>query len=184
MTKYIALFRGINVSGQKKIRMAELREHLTELNFMDIQTYIQSGNLIFDYRKTKQATLEKNISGKILEKYGFDVTTIVITPEELISANNKNPFSNKSGVNPKNIGISFLSEIPKQESIELLNEIDYSPEEFVISGKIIYLHYPNGFGRAKLTHNIIERKLKVRATTRNLRTVGKLIDLSDNLSSG
>jgi len=177
MQTYIALLRGINVSGQKKIKMADLRMHFEELNFQDIQTYIQSGNVIFRSKKTTLNNLESLIKNKIFEKYDFEVPVIVITPAAIKSASNNNPFEKDSTKDPKKIYVVFLQEQPHQENIEKLKEYDYSPEEYILNDKIIYFYAANGAGNAKMTNNFFESKLKVKATSRNWRTTNKLLEM-------
>ena len=94
---YIALLRGVNVSGQKKIKMAELRKHLAELSFQNIQTYIQSGNIIFQSsaKNLDKSVYEQKIAAKIKEKYGFDVPVLVLTTAELEDAISNHPYSNR-----------------------------------------------------------------------------------------
>jgi len=177
MQTYIALLRGINVSGHKKIKMADLRTHIEELDFQDVQTYIQTGNVIFRSKKAPSNKLEILIKNKIIEKYGFDVPVIVITPAAIKSASNNNPFEKDSTKDPKKFGVIFLQEQPLQENIEKLKEYDYSPEEYVLDDKIIYFYAANGAGNAKMTNNFFENKLKVKATSRNWKTTNKLLEM-------
>jgi len=177
MQTYIALLRGINVSGQKKIKMADLREYLEELDFQDIQTYIQSGNIVFRSKKMTSNNLEILIKNKIQEKYGFEVPVIVITPDEIKHTANNNPFEKDNTKDPKKFCVVFLQEQPYQENIEKLKEYDYSPEEYVLSEKIIYYYAANGAGNAKMNNNFFENKLKVKASSRNWRTTNKLLEM-------
>ena len=175
MNTYIALLRGINVSGQKKIRMAELREQLAELPYENIQTYIQSGNIVFQSPEKPLAQLAKEIRGKIAEHYEFDVPTLIKTPAEMEAVVANNPFANED---LKRVYVTFLEPAPEQVQIDVLGEVDYSPEQYVIQGKILYLFSPLGRGTSKLSNNLFEKKLKVDATTRNWRTVNKLIEMA------
>lgn len=177
METYIALLRGINISGQKLIKMADLKAHLSELKFTDVQTYIQSGNVIFKYENKTLEYLGNKIEQKILEKYGFEVTTIVKTPSELQSVIEQTPFLKDQKKDPNRIYITFLSEIPSSINIKKLENIDHSPEEFILKEKTIYFYSPNGYGRAKMNNNFFENKLKLKATTRNLKTVNKLLEI-------
>ncbi len=176
MKTYIALLRGINIVGHKKIKMADLKKYIEELKFSDVKTYIQSGNIIFAYENISIKDLEKNINKKILEKYGFEVTTLVITPTELREVIAKNPFSNKDLTR---VYVTFLSEVPSPNDIEKLKNIDYSPEEFRLEGKTIYFFSPHGYGKAKMNNNFFENKLNVKATSRNWKTVNKLLELAN-----
>ncbi|MDN5200563.1 DUF1697 domain-containing protein [Fulvivirgaceae bacterium BMA10] len=179
MQTYIAMLRGINVSGQKKIKMVDLRAYLEELNFLNIQTYIQSGNIIFDHAQVDPGILEDNIKEKVLEKYGFEVPTTVKLPSEFNYVLNNNPFLKEHDMDPKRIFVTFLYEIPAAEYIEKLKEVDYTPEEYILDGKNIFFFSPHGYGKAKMSNNFFENKLKVFATTRNWRTVNKLYEMAN-----
>ena len=178
MKKYIAILRGINVSGQKKIKMDQLRSMMEELNFHNIQTYNQSGNNTFYYKKVKTETVEKLIKKKIFDVFGFNVTVIVRNPEEIKEVLENNPFLKDKKKDITKMYVTFLSDKPLKENINKLKEYNYSPEEYLISGKDIYFYTPNGYGRAKMNNNFFENKLKVSATTRNWKTVNKLFEIS------
>lgn len=183
MKTYIALLRGINVSGQKKIKMADLRGFLEELAFQNIQTYIQSGNVIFEFPKSKHTDLEQKIKILVSEKYNFDVPIIIHEAEEFSKIRDRNPYF-ETGVDTKKLYISFLSQIPTKERIEKLNQfcIDKKIEDvFEIKGKEIHVNYLlKESHKSKLSNNLFERILQVRATTRNWRTLNKLIELTEN----
>ena len=178
METYIAMLRGINVSGQKIIKMIDFKNHLQELNFTDVQTYIQSGNAVFKNKKISYKTLENKISRKILDEYGFEVVVIVKSPEELEEIIRNNPFNDNKYFN--RLYITFLSDEPTSDNLEKLRGIDHSPEEFVLKGKTIYFYSPQGYGNAKMNNNFFENKLKVSATTRNWKTVNKLVEMVSN----
>ena len=149
METYIALLRGINVSGQKKIKMADLRLHLEELNFQNILTH-----------------------------YGFEVSVLIKTPEDLENTIKNNPFLQDSAKDPKYFYVTFLAKAPSLDGIEKLKEKDYSPEEYDLMDELIYVYPPQGYGRAKMNNNFFEKKLKVAATTRNWRTIHKLLEMA------
>lgn len=179
MKKYIALLRGINVSGQKKIKMTELKSLFQKMNFQNIETYIQSGNIIFSSKENSVKTLERKISAGIKNKFGFEVHTFIITSKEIKDVLINNPFIKKKK-DTERLYVTFLSAQPLQEKIQNLNSSNFSPEEYQIVGKIIYLHLPNGAGKAKLNNNFFENKLKVNATTRNWKTINTLSELTDS----
>ena len=178
MTKFVALLRGINVSGQKQIKMSDLKSLFEDLNFIKVQTYIQSGNVIFEYNINDIISLGGKIEKKIKEKFGFDVKIILKTCAELGFILINNPFVKKQKTNPDSVYVTFLSEEPSSINIKKLNEVNYNPEEYFIDSKTIYVFLPNGYGRAKLNNNFFESKLKVQTTTRNWKTVNKLVELS------
>lgn len=178
MESYIAILRGINVSGQKKIKMEDLRQLLAGLNFHNIRTYIQSGNVIFEHEKSDPLELAKQIEHKIFDKYGFEVPVIVKTATELEHILHNNPFLKGRKEDESRLHVTFLAEEPGQELLNKIKGTDYKPDEFIISDQAIYLFCPNGYGRTKLTNNFFENKLQVTATTRNWKTVNKLVGIA------
>ncbi|MGI8893008.1 MAG: DUF1697 domain-containing protein [Bacteroidia bacterium] len=174
--KYIAMLRGINVSGQKMIKMTDLKKLFEYLGFENVVTYIQSGNVVFDYKKISDDKLKSSIKKEIKNKYDFDVSVIIRTPTELKSLLEKNPFTEFPDAENK-VYFIFLEKEAEKERIDKLLATDHEPEKFVISGKEIFFLCPNGYGKAKLNNNVFERKLKVVATTRNLKTVRELVRL-------
>jgi uncharacterized protein (DUF1697 family) len=176
MKTHIAILRGINVSGQKKVIMTELKALFESLGFLSVQTYIQSGNVIFESDKQGLATV---INQAITTKYTFDVPVQVVAKEELEFVVKHNPFLSKGKGDEKFLHYTFLKDQPNEELIAVLESQNFEGEEFKITKKVVYLHCPNGYGKAKMNNNFIERKLKVVATTRNLKTVNRLIKLSE-----
>lgn len=176
MSTFVAILRGINVSGQKKIRMADLKVLFESLGFENVQTYIQSGNIVFNtaVKKTKKE-IANNIEAAINNQYGFHVPTLILTEEELTRAVKKNPFINQEGIDLAKLHLTFLDSAPVLANLQKLEGIDFSPDEFIIDGLNIYVHCPNGYGRTKLSNNFFESKLKVTATTRNWKTVNTLL---------
>lgn len=181
MTTYIALLRGVNVSGRKKIKMADLISHLAELNLQSVKTYIQSGNILFKSEESNQSILEQQIKDKIEEKYGFDVPVMVKLATDFQRVIENNPFAKDEANDIKCMHITFLGDLPTQEKTEHLACYNYPSEEYVLENKDIYLYAPNGYGRAKMTNNFFEKKLKVHATTRNWKTVNKLFVMANEL---
>ncbi len=177
--KYIALLRGINVSGQKKIKMTDLKALLVKLGLKDVVTYIQSGNVVFSSDEMKLRSLEEKIKKGISDSFGFDVPVLVKTKMELEEILQKSPYTKQEDLDAKRIYYVLLKDAPEQESIANLVQDDYPNELFSIRENCVYLNCLNGAGKAKLTNNIIERKLKVSATTRNHRTMVKLLELAE-----
>lgn len=180
MTKFITLLRGINVSGQKLIKMEALRAAMQELPFQGVSTYIQSGNILLSSDGKNGPEIGRMIREKILERFGFDVPVIVVTPKDLETAVLENPFASKTTGDSTQPYIGFLSHIPDAADIEVLKAIDFGPDEFTVKGKRIYLWYAHSAGNTKLSNAVIEKKLRVTSTARNWKTVRKLIALSAN----
>lgn len=178
MKIYISILRGINVSGQKKIKMKDLRKLYEDLNFKNIKTYIQSGNVIFEDQTTIHRELEERIEKKILQNFGFSIPVVVKDKDELIDVIKNNPFLNLKKEDTSKLHITFLSDEPEPSRVDKIKGGQYEPDEFTLSGKVIYLFCPNGYGRTKLSNNFFENKLKVVATTRNWKTLNELINIA------
>lgn len=176
MKRFIALLRGINVSGQKKIKMSDLKSLFEEVGFQNVETYIQSGNVIFSSKELSVKILESKISSGIKNKFGFDVQVIVLNPEEIEYVIRANPFIKKKK-DTERLYVTFLGKNPSNENFDKINSADYLPEEYAIDGRHIYLFVPNGYGKAKLNNNFFENKLKVLGTTRNWKTTITLSEL-------
>ena len=174
MYTYISLLRGINVTGYKKINMKELTAVYQSLEFENVRTYIQSGNVIFESSESNIDKLSKIIESAIKKKYSFEVSVFILTPNELQKIIERNPFPKKDF---KPLMVTLLNQEPIKEKIKSLEVLDTNYEKYEICGKVIYLYFPNGYGRAKLNNNFLENKLKVRATTRNWRTLNKLLEM-------
>lgn len=172
MKPFLSILRGINVSGQKKIQMAELKTLYEELKFKNITTYIQSGNVVF---KNKSANgLSEMIEQKIFEKYNFNVPVIIRRVDEMQNIINNNPFLKEKEIDISKLHVVYLAENPIQGNIDKIKELNFEPDKFYISGKEVYVYCPNGYGSTKLANNFFENKLKVNATTRNWRTTNEL----------
>lgn len=175
--KYISLLRGINVSGQKKIKMADLRALYEGLGFKKVTSYIQSGNVVFETRSTKANAIEQKIAKAIADSYGFEVPILVVQWQHIDYIIHHNPFVNQSDADPTKLLVALLKDKPKPELVEKTNEYSFSPDEFVIDDRYVFIHCPNGFGRSKINNNFFEHKLQVKATTRNWRTLNKLWEM-------
>ena len=181
MQTYIAILRGINVNGQKIIKMAELRDHLTVLGFNNLASYIQSGNIVFQSEIPDSNVLEDKIHENIKANYGFDVPVIVRSLSEWKLVVEQFPF-NMEDCDINRLGFVFLKNKPAHNHVEEIAKFKASNDEVVYADKEIYLHIPDGFGKSKLTNNVFERKLKVTATTRNWKTTQKLLEMAKELS--
>jgi len=180
MQTFISILRGINVSGQKKMLMSELKALYEGLKFKEVITYIQSGNVLFKSEKNlSDLELAAKIEKAIYKKYGFEVPVIIRTKNEIQNIITVNPFLKEKNIEVKRLYVTFLSETPAKENIESAKNFDSSPDQFFIIGKEAYLCVSNGYGETKLSNNFFEKKLKVNATTRNWNTVQKLLELAE-----
>ena len=178
MTTCISILRGINVGGQKKIQMTNLKSLYEELGVKNVRTYIQSGNIIFESNEQKE--LVQHIEQKIFEKYNFHVPVIIRTIDEMEIVLNNNPFLNENNIDESKLHVTFLGKLSSREHIKKIETYNYYPDRFIISEKEVYLYCPNGYGRTKLNNTFFENKLKITATTRNWNTVKKLSEMAKN----
>ncbi len=178
MTKYISILRGINVGGHRKIIMAKLRDMYEQLGFSQVKSYIQSGNVVFESdKKMSSIELEILLEKSIKQTFGHEVPVLVKTAKEWGESINRNPFLNEE-VDINKLFITFLSESPSSNFIDELRSIDFSPDQLSIIDKCAYLLCENKYHETKITHQLIERKLKVKATARNWKTIMKLKEMS------
>jgi len=173
---YVALLRGINVGGRTKIAMADLRKLFAALGAEDVATYVQSGNVVFKSGAPAPA-LAQSIEGRIAEELGLRVTVVVRTAADLAKIVSANPFGDR-GAEPTKLHVVFLAEKPAAARVRALDATRGEPDEFRVVGREIYLHYPNGSGRSKVTNAWFEKELGVRGTARNWRTVTTLAELA------
>lgn len=176
MTTYIAFLRGINVSGQKKIKMADLRESLEQHGFKNTKTYIQSGNIIVDWKPNKSKVLKTTIESILTADFGFEVPVLTRTPQEIHNILQGNPFKDQIAI--KGLYFTLLEKKPSTDRILAFKELKFEHEDFCYTDECVYLNCKQGAGKAKLNNNLIENKLGVKATTRNLNTMLKMLELS------
>lgn len=175
MTRYVALFRGINVGGHKKVAMGDLREVLGALGYEEVETYLQSGNALFTTAATESDAVGGEIAQALRSRLGMEVKVLVRTAGELAEVVEGNPFP-EGTAEPKKLHVAFLSAAPDDERLAALDPAPYEPDELRLGDRAVYLWYPNGYGRTKLTNDVLERKLGVTATTRNWNTVVNLLE--------
>ena len=182
MTSYISILRGINVSGQKSIKMADLKAMYETLKFDDVKTYVQSGNVVFRAEKEKTDVLEAKIAEQIKHKYDFEVPLIVMAIDKLKSIINSNPFKDDPDKDEKFLHVSFLGSTPENYNEEAILSKRAGQEEIIITSEAVYLYCPHGYGTTKLNNNFLENKLNVPATTRNWKTTNALLALANSIS--
>jgi len=177
MITYIALLRGINVSGKNKIDMKGLKAAFESLGFSRVKTYIQSGNIVFDSTEINKSELKVMIEEKIKYISGFPITVILRISNEMLIIINSNPFLKASKIDTNKLHVTFLSDKPTVSALNQIKEMQDEQDEFVISGQEVYLHCPKGYGRTKFSNAYFEKKLSVATTTRNWKTVTQLFDI-------
>lgn len=172
------MLRGINVSGQKKIRMVELQEVYESIKLTNVRTYLQSGNVVFDCKEDDVSKLTKLIEKKIEKTFGYSVTVFIRDAKNLKRIINSNPFIIKRNEDTSSLYVTFLYNHSSQSSLSNLDTVNNDGDEFYFGEEEIFIFCPNGYGRTKLNNNFFERKLKTPATTRNWNTVNALYEMT------
>jgi len=183
MTRYVALLRGINVGGRTRVAMADLRRLALDLGHTQVETYVQSGNLLFGSPAGKPARLAGELERRIAKDLGVSVTVLVRTGDDLARVVAANPFLGGSA-DPAKLHVTFLAAAPDPERGAQLEAPAGQPDQLSLAGREVYLHTPNGYGRSKLSNAFLEKRLGVAATTRNWKTVGRLAELASSAVEG
>jgi uncharacterized protein (DUF1697 family) len=178
MKIYISILRGINVGGNRRIKMDALKQLCVRLGFVQVQTYIQSGNIIFQSILIDEIEISEVLKNAIEQEFGFDVPVITLSKIGLQNIIQANPYSKDTTKNSDFFHVTFLAEIPKSEALELLKSVIPKNEIFEVVQNAIYLYCPNGYSNSKLMNTFIENKLQISATTRNWKTVNELYKIS------
>ena len=181
MTTYISILRGINVSGHRLIKMEALRKSYESIGCKNVQSYLQSGNVVFAYHAIEPIHLEKQISILINKDFGFEVPTIVMSVDKLKKIIVNNPFTRDASKDIALLHVTFLSSKPDCVDLKNIEDKKQEGEEIFISDDVVYLFCPKGYGNTKLSNNFLEAKLKVGATTRNWKTTNELLKLAETI---
>lgn len=177
MNTYIALLRGINVSGQKMINMKDFKALLQRSGFENAMTYIQSGNVVFKSSETSTKKLATTMNELINNHYGFEVPIIILSSDDLSKILEKNPYA-KDKKDITKLHVTLLNTLPEKSLLASTRDEKFQSDEFVIDGTNIYLYCPDGYGMTKFSTTFFEKKLGVTATTRNWKTMEALIELA------
>lgn len=181
MAKCISILRGINVGGNRKILMKDLIPLYEKLGFSKVETYIQSGNVVFQSDQCwSNADLEAKIQQVIAETFGFQVPVIVLTDAEWTKSVANNPFWKEKDADIEKLHLTILKNEPSQDLVKKILEFEFIPDRYEIAGRSIFIYCENGYGRTKITNDFFEKKLKTPATTRNWKTVMKLHEMVTN----
>jgi uncharacterized protein (DUF1697 family) len=180
MPTFIGLFRGVNVGGANRLPMKELKELLEELGCKNCQTYIQSGNVVFQSPAKSASALAEKIGVAVKAWHGFEPRVHLLTLNQLQQAVEGNPFP-EAGGEPKSLHLFFLAQAPAKPNLAAIEKLKSKSERFRLKDALFYLHAPDGIGRSKLAAGV-ERLLGVPATARNWRTVTQLLEMASACS--
>ena len=181
MPSWVALLRGINVSGQKAVSMERLRNSFAAMGFSNVKTYVQSGNVVFKTAANTRDALTRKIEEGIRRDFGFSVVVILRTAKELQKIVKTNPFLSEEGIERDKLHVTFLARPPT--ALKNLETLPTSPDRFRLIDREIYLYCPNGYGKTKLSNSAIEKRLSVGATTRNWKTTTVLCEMAGEQKS-
>ena len=184
MAAIISLLRGVNLGGHHKIKMDELRTLYVSLGLRDVQTYINSGNVIFRSQARGLDPLRKRIEKGIEQRFGFHAAVVMRTCSELRETIARGPFAARTGFEPSKHLVVFLAGDPSPDARNKALGIEADPEEMRISGRELHIYFPNGMGRSKLSVARLEKALETSGTGRNWNTVMKLLELAERIEAG
>ena len=174
MTTHIALLRAVNISRNRAVKMPELRDFAKDLGFANVRTFIQSGNLVFKTSEPTGFALERLLEAEAAKRLGLQTDFIVRTAEEWDTIVARNPFPDEAKSDPGHLIVQFLKDEAEANKVKALQAVIRGPEILRADGKHLYIVYPDGMGKSKLTNTVIERALGLRGTARNWNTVLKL----------
>ena len=171
MTRCVSFFRGINVGGHHIIRMQELKALHESLGLQQVTTYLQSGNVVFSSSDAELAQLPERIAASITQKFGFSVDVLIRTSAEIDTLIALNPFQQQALQEPQWLTVLFLPTIPPTGALDKLQQLYNGPETWSLVDQELYIFYPNGIGRSKLTPALLDKTLQTKGTARNWNTV-------------
>ncbi|MCM2410971.1 DUF1697 domain-containing protein [Streptomyces sp. RKAG290] len=179
MTMYAALLRGINVSGHKKIPMADLRALLTGLGHGDVRTHLQSGNAVFSSAADDENALATELERAIEERFGFDVPCLVRDGSYLAAVADACPFP-AAELEARQLHVTYFDRPVDAARFAPLDAAAFLPEEFRVGERALYLYAPDGLGRSKLAAALSRPSLNkgLIATSRNWNTVTRLAEMT------
>jgi uncharacterized protein (DUF1697 family) len=183
VSTYIALLRGINVSGSNIIKMADLREMMDNLGFYGAETYIQSGNIIFRSETSDLKTLENRIASGISARFSLSVPVLLLDSRQLAAILSNCPFPDDGISKPVGVYISLMSALPEDRGFPAIDGKTAPTERWKIVDRCLFLNCPEGYGKTRITNGFIEKRLKVVSTTRNIRTMRKLAAMAESLNA-
>jgi uncharacterized protein (DUF1697 family) len=179
MTVQIALLRGINVGGHNMVAMSALRDLFGDLGLSGATTLLQSGNVVFNSDRVAGAALESLLEKETAKRLGISADYIVRTAAEWRQTIARNPFSKEAKSDPSHLVVVFLKTAVRKKELDVLQAAIKGPEIMRCDRRHLYIVYPAGIGRSKLTGTLIEQKLRCRGTTRNWNTILKLAALCE-----
>lgn len=173
----MALLRGVNVGKSRRVAMADLRAALAEAGYGEVTTHLQSGNVVLSSGERSADAVARALEDVLREELDLDIDVIVRTGAQLEKVLGTNPLLGR-GVDTKTLHVGFLKSKPKAAAARALGSADFGRDEFALAGRELYLRYPDGQGRSKMSGAFFERALATPMTIRNWAVVTKLAQLA------
>jgi uncharacterized protein (DUF1697 family) len=177
----VSMLRGVNLGPHHRIKMTDLKALYESLGYTGVETLIQSGNVVFRTVERSADRVAARIESGIEERFGFRAPAVVRTAAELRSVVERNPFAGRDGIEPSKLAVNFLARAPEAAARTRLRALPEAPEEVVLDGRELYIYFPNGMARPKLSPAQLDRAVGVAMTARNWNTVGKLLEMAERL---
>ena len=183
MAATIAMLRGVNVGGNKRIKMERLRALCRSIGLTNPQTLLQSGNVVFEAGSRSADAVRQSLEAAIEAEFAFRAAVVVRKAMALAEAIGLNPFEREAVDDPSHLLVMFLEVAPQGGGAERLSAGHAGPEKIAVRGRDVFLYYPAGIGRSKLTNAVIEKALGVTGTARNWTTATRLLAMAEGLAA-
>jgi uncharacterized protein (DUF1697 family) len=177
MTTFAAFLRAINLGSQRRVPMADLRAVLSDAGYTEVNTHLQSGNVVLSTRSRSSAAVERALEEHVTGAFGFEVAVMVRTNDQLAKVTENNPFLQRGG-DAAGLHVAFLKQRPSAAAARAVAGLEFGRDEFVLRGAELYLRYPDGVARSKMSPPLFERTLGTPATVRTWKVVAKVAELS------
>jgi uncharacterized protein (DUF1697 family) len=179
MAVVISMLRGVNLASHNRIKMEALRSLYESLGLRGVESYVQSGNVLFKTAGRDLARLAGRIEAAIESSFGIHTDVLLRTTAELRDVVDANPFAGRAGIDPSRLLVDFLAREPSAQAREKLLSFNIDPEELRIHGRELYIYFPHGIARPKLQSGLIDRAVKMPCTGRNWNTVTKFLQMAE-----
>jgi uncharacterized protein (DUF1697 family) len=179
----VCMLRGVNLGGNKKIKMEALRALCTSLGCEDVKTFINSGNVVFRTKERNLNRLAKVVEDAVESEAGFHAGVVLRTAAEMRETAANNPFARRKEIEPGKLLVNFLADAPSAETVKKLEALDTAPDELYVRGREMYIYFPNGQGQSKLKWAPIDKLLNMTFTGRNWNTTTKLLEMAEALEN-
>jgi uncharacterized protein (DUF1697 family) len=183
MTVFVSMLRAVNVGGTSRIKMEPLRAAYEGLGFKDVRTLLQSGNVLFRSSVRDPRQLAKRIKQELERKFGLQIEVVIRTLPELERIFERGPVLSPRA-DPAKLLVMFLAGAPDAPGQARLVKAHKGPEMLEVRGPEVYLYYPEGVGRSKLTTAVLESHLGAVGTARNWNTLTKLVEVGREIERG